>query len=203
MLFLSQYSGVLTPNTVAFSSNIVGEFSGAGSMVPARLGWAEEAPGFAVGVVEAGSGVGAAAEQEAGASEGGAERDDVPGGFGDDVDGEEMDFAGEVREGASLGAAVGVDAVEAFAELGGTLDLDAPEGRRRVGRERRRAGRIFGGGLGEVVCGFGFSGVSAFFFWEGRRARAPAPHSRGPHLLAPCLLVPCLPVPCLPVPHWT
>ena len=76
----------------------------AGSMVRARLGWAEEAPGFAVGVVEAGAGVGAAAEQEAGASEGGAERDDVPGGFGDNVDGEEMDFAGEVREGASLGA---------------------------------------------------------------------------------------------------
>ena len=85
-------------------------------------------PGFAVGVVEAGAAVGAAAKQEAGDSASGVQRNDVPGVFGDDVDGEEVDFAGEIRDGASAGAAVGVDAVEAFEELGGTLYLDAPEG---------------------------------------------------------------------------
>ena len=91
--------------------------------------WAEEVPGFAVGVVEAGAAVAAAAEQEAGDSASGVQRNDVPSVFGDDVDGEEVDFAGEVRDGASASAAVGVDAVEAFEELGGTLYLDAPEGR--------------------------------------------------------------------------
>ena len=46
--------------------------------------WAEEVPCFAVGVVEAGLAVGAAAEEEAGGSEEGLERNDVPGVFGDD-----------------------------------------------------------------------------------------------------------------------
>jgi hypothetical protein len=86
-------------------------------------------PGFAVGVVEAGAAITVAAEQEAGDSASGVQRDDVPGIFGDDVDGEEVDFAREIRDGASAGAAMGVDAVEAFEELGGTLYLDAPEGR--------------------------------------------------------------------------
>jgi hypothetical protein len=55
---------------------------------------AEEVPGFAVGVVEAGLGVAVAAEQEAGDTAGGSEGDEVPGVFGDDVGGEEVDFAG-------------------------------------------------------------------------------------------------------------
>jgi len=84
-------------------------------------------PGFAVLVVEAGAGVGFAAEQEAGAADG-SDRDDVPGVFGDDVGGQEVDFGGEVGEGASVGAAVAIDAVEAVEELGGAFDLDAPEG---------------------------------------------------------------------------
>src|ERR1700686_5174741 len=92
-------------------------------------GWAEEVPGFAVGVVEAGAAITVAAEQEAGDSASGVQRNDVPGVSGNDVDGEEVDFSGEIRDGASAGAAVGVDAVEAFEELGGALYLDAPEGR--------------------------------------------------------------------------
>jgi hypothetical protein len=40
-----------------------------------------------------------------------------------------VDFSGEIRDDASARAAMGVDAVEAFEELGGTLYLDAPEGR--------------------------------------------------------------------------
>jgi hypothetical protein len=97
---------------------------------------AKEGPGFAVGVVEAGAAVAAATEQEAGDSASGVERDDVPGVFGDDVGGEEVDFAGKVRDGASVGTAVGVDAIESVAELGGTFDLDAPEWRGRIGRAR-------------------------------------------------------------------
>jgi len=52
-----------------------------------------------------------------------------PGVFGDDVGGEEVDFAGEVGDGASSAAVEGIDAVEAVEELGGAFDLDAPEGR--------------------------------------------------------------------------
>ena len=53
------------------------------------------------------------------------DRDDVPGVFWDDEGGEEVDFRGEVGDGASAGAAVSVDAAEAVEKLGGTLDLDA------------------------------------------------------------------------------
>jgi len=102
----------------------------------AFLLWAEEVPGLAIGVVEAGAAVAVAAEEEAGDSEGGVQRDDVPGVFGNDVGGDEMDFAGEVRNGASVDAAMGVDAVEAVAELSGTLHLDAPERWGGVERER-------------------------------------------------------------------
>jgi hypothetical protein len=83
-----------------------------------RISRAEEVPGFAVGVVEAGAAIPAAAEQEAGDSASGVQRNDVPGIFGDDVNGEEMDFAGEIRDGATAGAAMGVDAVEAFERVG-------------------------------------------------------------------------------------
>ena len=114
-------------------------------------------PGFAVGVVEARTAVGAAAEEEAGDSEGGVQRDDVPGVLGDDVDGEEMDFAGKVGDGASIEAAMGVDAVKTLEELGGTLHLDAPQGRGGVGREGRdfgelpAAGSLFGGLMGILL----------------------------------------------------
>jgi hypothetical protein len=90
---------------------------------------AEEVPGFAVGVVAAGLGVAFAAEEEGGAAAGGGDWDDVPGVLGDDVGGEEIDFGGEIGDGASVDAAVGVDALEAFEQLGGTFHLDAPEER--------------------------------------------------------------------------
>ena len=101
---------------------------------------AEEVPRFAVGVVEAGFGVAFAAEEEAGDSAGGGEGEDVPGVLGDDVGGEEIDFGGEIGDGASVDAAVGVGAVETFEQLGGTFHLHAPE-------ERWSGGRAGGGGL--------------------------------------------------------
>jgi hypothetical protein len=140
--------------------------------------WTEEVPGFAVGVVEAGAAVAAAAEQEAGDSEGGVQRNEVPGVFGDDVDGEEMDFAGKVGDGASVEAAMGVDAVEAVAELGGTFHLDAPEGRGEVGRKWRDFGRWPAPGRvpGRVVCArpsYGRGGNTRFLHCAV--AFAPAP----------------------------
>ncbi len=86
-------------------------------------------PGFAVGVVEAGAAIAAAAEKEAAVSAGGLQRDDVPSVFGDDVDGEEVDFAGKVGNGTSIEAAMGVDPIEAFEEQCGTLHLDTSERR--------------------------------------------------------------------------
>jgi len=101
-------------------------------------------PGFAVLIVEAGAAVLLAAEQEAGAADG-ADRNDVPGVFGDDVGGDEVDFAGQIGDGAASAAAVGVDAVEAVEELSGTLDLDAPDEREGVERaERGRRGGVLG-----------------------------------------------------------
>ena len=93
---------------------------------------------MAVLVVEAGAVVLFPAEQEAGTANG-VERDDVPGVFGDDVGGDEVDFAGEVGDGAASAAAVGVDAVEAVEELGGTFDLDAVERRNRDACQARRS----------------------------------------------------------------
>ena len=85
-------------------------------------------PGFLVFVVEAGLEVVVAAEEEAGGSEEGFERNDVPGVLGNDVGGEEVDFAGKILDGAASGAAVGVEVVHIVFELRGTFDLDAPEG---------------------------------------------------------------------------
>ncbi len=107
-------------------------------------------PGFAVGVVEAGAAVAVAAEEEAGDSAKGVEWEDVPGVFGDDVGGEEVDFAGKVGDGASVAAAVGVDAVEAGGDLGGTFHLDAPERRGGVGWGGTDRLQAFGFGLPEV-----------------------------------------------------
>lgn len=87
---------------------------------------AEQMPGFAVLVVEAGLGISLAAEEQAGAADG-VNGNDVPGVLGNDVGGEEVDFGGKVGDGASVDAAMGVDAVEAFEELGGAFDLDAVE----------------------------------------------------------------------------
>jgi hypothetical protein len=53
-----------------------------------------------------------------------AEGEDEPGVFGDDVGGEEVDFVEGVGDGASVDAAVGVDAVQAVLELSGGLDLN-------------------------------------------------------------------------------
>jgi len=120
-------------------------------------------PGFAVGVVEAGLAVGSAAEQEAGGSEEGLERNEVPGVFGDDVSGEEVDFAGEIGDGAASGAAVGVEVVHAVFDLGGALHLDAPERRRGIVRTPARAGATAEDGEcgtdGLPVGGFGAPAV--------------------------------------------
>ena len=66
------------------------------------------------------------------------EREDEPGIFGDDVGGEEVDFGEGVGDGASVDAAVGIDAVESALELGGGFDLDADEPRVGGGRKQVR-----------------------------------------------------------------
>ena len=106
-------------------------------------------PGFAVGVVAARAAVAAAAEQEAGGSAKGVEREDVPGVFGNDIRGEEVDFAGKVGDGASAGAAMGVDAVEAVQELGGAFHLHAVKRGSRI--VRVRVGGAGEAGLREVL----------------------------------------------------
>jgi len=68
-------------------------------------------PCLVVFLVQAGPSVGVAAEEEGGGSEEGFQRDDVPGVLGDDVGGEEVDFAGEIGDGAASRAAVGVEMV--------------------------------------------------------------------------------------------
>jgi hypothetical protein len=57
------------------------------------------------------------------------EWEDEPGIFGNDVGDEEIDFGEGVGDGASVDAAVGVDAVEARLKLRGGFDLDADEAR--------------------------------------------------------------------------
>ena len=47
---------------------------------------------------------------------------------GTSVGGEEVDFAGEIGDGAASSAAVGVEVVEAVVQLRGTLHLHAPDG---------------------------------------------------------------------------
>jgi hypothetical protein len=84
-------------------------------------------PGFAVGAVEAGLGMGAGIEQEADASVEVGDGDDVPGVFGDDVDSEDVDFTGIVGDHASGGAASGVDVIEAVDDGAGGFDLHAQD----------------------------------------------------------------------------
>jgi hypothetical protein len=117
--------------------------------------WTEKVPGFVVVVVHAGLGVVAAAEQEAGVSQEGLERDYVPGVFGDYVGAEEVNLAGLVRDGAASDAAVGVEAIQAIDYLGGAFDLDSPEGRIGVGILARTAsGRSEGAGVEDYVVTF-------------------------------------------------
>jgi len=87
----------------------------------------EQVPGFAVGVVVVGLAAALGIEAEAGEAEDVGEREDEPGIFGDDVGDEEIDFGEGVGDGASVDAAVGVDAVEAALHLSGRFDLDADE----------------------------------------------------------------------------
>jgi hypothetical protein len=69
--------------------------------------WTEQVPCFPVLVVHASFAVVATAEQEAGGSQEGFEGEYVPGVFGDDVGGEEMDFSALVGDGAASDAAGG------------------------------------------------------------------------------------------------
>jgi len=90
---------------------------------------AEEVPGFAVGVVEAGEGAALGAEEEAHLAQDVGEREDEPGVFGDDVGGDEIDFGEFVGDGASVDAAVGVEVIEAVLQLGRGFYLHADEAR--------------------------------------------------------------------------
>jgi hypothetical protein len=117
--------------------------------------WTKQVPGFVVVVVHAGLGVVAAAEQEAGVSQEGLERDYVPGVFGDHVSAEEMNLAGLVRDGAASDAALGVQAKHAVDYLGGAFDLDSPEGRIGVGILARTAScRSEGAGVEDYIVTF-------------------------------------------------
>ena len=147
-------------------------------------------PCFLEVVVEARLGIAAAAEQKAGGSKKGFKRHDVPGVFGDDVGGEEMDFARQIGHGASSGTAVGVEMVESVGDLGGALDLNPPE--RGVGVERTarmaavdrsmaaEQGTVGGGGLDG-----GLSGNIALF---GARWADPFCDSL---VRVSCISVPC------------
>jgi len=85
-------------------------------------------PGFAVGGEEgASAGMAAGREEDAGAVLNEGDGEDEPGVLGDDVGDEEVDFGGLVGDGAVVGAAMSVDAVEAAHKSGGGFDLDAPE----------------------------------------------------------------------------
>ena len=107
-------------------------------------------PGFAVGVVFVAFAASFRVEGERGQAEDVREREDVPGIFGNDVGDEEIDFGECVGDGASVDAAVGVDAVEAVEQLGGTFHLDAPEGG-RGGVERTPRGAVVDFRLHEVL----------------------------------------------------
>jgi hypothetical protein len=54
-------------------------------------------------------------------------RKDVPGVFGDDAGGEEVNFAGKVGNDTASGVTANVEMVEALDQVGGAFDLDAPE----------------------------------------------------------------------------
>jgi len=102
-------------------------------------------PGFAVGVVFVGFSASFGVEGERGQAEDVREREDVPGIFGNDVGGEEIDFGEGVGDGASVDAAVGVDTVEAAQKLGGGFDLDADEARAGGGGNQVPFGRLRAG----------------------------------------------------------
>jgi len=88
----------------------------------------QQTPGLSVGgEVGAFSGMIARREEDAGAVLDFGDGEDEPGVFGDDVGDEEVDFVGLVGDGPMVGAAMGVDAVEAAEHGGGGFDLDAQE----------------------------------------------------------------------------
>jgi len=120
-----------------FSKHSLGEFQ--------AVGLVEEVPGFAVGVVLVAFAAAFGVEGERGQAEDVREREDVPGVFGDDVGDEEIDFGEFVGDGASVDAAVGVDAVEAAQKLGGGFDLDADEARADRGRKQVPFGKLRAG----------------------------------------------------------
>ncbi len=86
------------------------------------------------------------------------EGEDEPGILGDDVGGEEIDFGKFVGDGASVDAAVGVDAVDAGLHLGGGFDLDADEAGTEagveVGGERAEVGRVAAMAVEDEVVAF-------------------------------------------------
>jgi hypothetical protein len=82
-------------------------------------------PGFAIVVVVVRLAAAFGAEGDGGLAEDVRQGEDEPGVFGDHVSGEEIDFGEGVGDGASVDAAVGVDAVEAARDLGGGFYLDA------------------------------------------------------------------------------
>ncbi len=112
-------------------------------------------PRFPVLVVHAWFAVVAFAEQEAGGSQEGFEGEYVPGVFGDDVGGEEMDLSKLVGDVAASDAAVGVEAIHSLRDLGSALDLDAPEGRIGIGWA--------GGAGGDVLAEIAQEGTAGIF----------------------------------------
>jgi hypothetical protein len=83
-------------------------------------------PSFLISVIVAGLGVFAAAEEEGATSQEGCERDYVPGVFGEDVGGDEVDFSWKIGEKAISRAALHIEVVKTFHEVSGAFDLDAP-----------------------------------------------------------------------------
>ena len=81
-----------------------------------------------------------------------------PGVFGDDVGDDEVDFGEFVGDGASVDAAVGIDAVDAGLHLGGGFDLDADQARAEagveVGGERAEVGRVAAMAVEDDVVAF-------------------------------------------------
>ena len=77
--------------------------------------FAEEVPGFAVGAEEAVSaGIAFGIEEKTGAVGDDGDGEDEPGVLGNDVGDKEVDFGGAVGDGASAGAAMTVDVIEAI-----------------------------------------------------------------------------------------
>jgi hypothetical protein len=123
---------------------------------------AEEVPGFAVGAEEAVSaGVAFGIEEKAGAVSDDGDGENEPGVLGNDVGDEEVDFGGAVGDGASAGAAMTVDVIEAVEKSSGRFDLDAEEA--ACGVEDEVVAFAVAVGLGDAEAhGGGFVGEGEF-----------------------------------------